>query len=258
MPPDRHAKVLPARNLLRAAGMADSAVNVDRLSRMVGVRRISSVPTRDMEACLVPDNYGYTILVNQRLPADQRRFCIAHEIGHILLRARCMKYRGARRSQEEQRCDLLADEILMPESRFSREMAECEPSLSWIESLAARYEVPVEAAARRFGNCARTDLQIVCWGREGADLAPRWTSGKPLLTGRLRPKRVSPHDFSHHVVRTFTSGRLAVDGYLSKNFGPLRIESRRFGLALTPNVLTLIYPITNHQPPITLEGTEDK
>ncbi len=92
--------------------------------------------------------------------STRRRFTIAHEIGHFLLRKELLdegtstSFRGvsSNRSQvkeEEELANLLAAEILMPAMAIRRALTDQSISLSKLQSLARRFDVSQMALLRR-------------------------------------------------------------------------------------------------------------
>lgn len=239
LPPDKSAATLPAQRLLTASGETGAAIDVAKLSRMVGIRKITEVPMVGAHACLIPDRYGYTVMVDQALPTHHQRSSIAHEIGHVLLQARSRKYRRLKVSTDQEfRCDMLAAELLMPTEAFSTEMAEREASLSWIEVLARTFGVPVEFAALRFAWLSASGVSATCWRRDGFKLSEQWSIDHGVANAKPRVRnQVEFGDYSHHAVRAFTSGRLAV--VRPNDERSQLLQSKRFGTPFAPYVITL-------------------
>jgi len=190
MPPQnskRQAALGEAQRLLAVAEVTGPPVDVERLSRLLGVREIIPIGFTSTDACLLPGRNGHTILIKRTASERRRRFSIAHELGHILLRARSTKFRGGNReraAQEERLCDEIAAELLMPEALFRREMMGVKPSVEAICDLAKRFDTAIEPAAIRFGKLGGNSVQVVCWQRQAHSLTAKWVSGARFVPYR--------------------------------------------------------------------------
>ena len=116
-------------------------------------------PTTGARANLLRLGDRGVISVADGLPVEQRRWAIAHELGHFEVHAG-VSYLGLCTGEDlradydgsgrEQEANAFAAELLMPESLFARR---CDlPKVSWgpILSLAEEFQVSVTAAALRF------------------------------------------------------------------------------------------------------------
>jgi len=130
------------------------------------------------------------------LPTEQRRWAIAHELGHFELHPG-ISYVGLctgedmlldyQSSGREQEANAFASELLMPEDLFSRR---CDVSrVSWapIKTLADEFQVSVTAAALRFLAFTYDRVAVVCckdgavrWTRATRDFGPRLRKGDKL------------------------------------------------------------------------------
>lgn len=222
-------------------------IDIEGIARMVGVRRIDRVNLHAADACLLPNPNGHVILLNNNTSPGRQRFSIAHEIGHVLLRAKCAKFRARRRagpwSPEEELCNSLAAELLMPMQVFQREADEFPPSLSWIVELSKRYEVAIEGAAWRFSETTSAGVEVFCWEMHANALIPRWISGTEIARSwwatesLIRPL----NDLAFGPVRAFNSKRLIVSReQVLDGISPLYFESKRFGRDSRPYVLSIV------------------
>jgi Zn-dependent peptidase ImmA (M78 family) len=85
-----------------------------------------------------------TIGFNKNHHWNRRRFTIAHEIGHLLLRHSCVPIDG-KKSHNEREADLFASELLMPPAIFRDDFKR----LRDIPSLAQLYRVSPQALTIR-------------------------------------------------------------------------------------------------------------
>lgn len=242
--PKREAALGEARRLLSVAGITEPPVDVERLSRVLGVRKIVPVGFIATDACLLPDRNGHTILIKRTSSERRQRFSIAHELGHILLRARATKFRGGNReraAQEEKLCDEIAAELLMPQPLFEREMIRQEPSIEMICKLAKKFNTAIEPAAIRFGKLSRADIQVVHWEKQGNFLRAKWVSG-----ARLVPygSRRSVWDMTSGPCQAYHAGDEIITSYEAPRKGAphlnLVCQSRAFDLQPFRFVLSLI------------------
>ena len=135
-------------------------VNLNALAEKFGVSSIE-VDTISSEAILVPLASGYKIILKKsESPGNftRQRFSLAHELGHLLLREigygselnpKTMHRNHKNRSDEEQICDQIAAEILMPRVAFTADASVSGWSLGSLDSLAKVYGASVPATARR-------------------------------------------------------------------------------------------------------------
>lgn len=96
-----------------------------------------------------------TILLSRQAPPKRRRYSVAHEIIHQFFPEGC-KSEGVDASPEgitqgklELLCQIGAAELLMPSDPFSKSLGPEAPTIHGIDSLAASFDVSIEAAARR-------------------------------------------------------------------------------------------------------------
>jgi Zn-dependent peptidase ImmA (M78 family) len=131
--------------------LAAAAVNM-------GVREIRYVPLY-IDGRVVQEGGRYVIEVNSRGPQVRKRFTIAHELGHLILSrsgalgCSTIATRGRRVDKSDQReeelCDAVAKELLVP-IEWARDFAGArDPSFSAIELMAKVCQVSREVAARR-------------------------------------------------------------------------------------------------------------
>lgn len=148
------------------------------------------------------------IAVPLRMRHERRRFSVAHEIGHILLFdavADAPELVRQLRSRElydriEPLCNLAAAHLLMPEAPFSEALeAAMPPSKESIEMLAAKFNVSLEALARRITE-VRPDWFIMFWEYSTTHpKGPAWRTaqqpkreGVPFQPEGMSSARLSP------------------------------------------------------------------
>jgi len=153
-------------------------------------------PTQGARANLLRMGAHGVISVASGLPLDQRRWAIAHELGHFETHAAVsylslcigedlrLSYDS---SGHEQEANAFAAELLMPEDLFA---PKCDvPKVFWtpIVKLAEEFQVSVTAAALRFLSFTWDRVAVVAckdgkvaWSQSTRDFGPRLAKGSPL------------------------------------------------------------------------------
>lgn len=95
----------------------------------------------------------------------QRRFVIAHELGHVLLHPqvrqvddvdeRQTRNFSLRQEPEEMEANFFAAELLMPHTMFSKDAADREPSWDSMRDLADRYRTTYSSTAIQYLRCTK-------------------------------------------------------------------------------------------------------
>lgn len=149
------------------------------------------------------------IRVPRELQKVRQRFSIAHEIGHILLFTAVAKDPRLIRELRsevlyptvERLCDAGAAQLLMPTTVFADAVANFgRPARAMVEDLAARFNVSLEAAARRVTEVL-AEWSVMFW--EMSTTHPRgaaWRTSKqqqqrpgaPFLPSGLSSSRLTP------------------------------------------------------------------
>jgi len=153
-------------------------------------------PTRGARANLLRLGQRGVISVACGLPLDQRRWAVAHELGHFETHA-AVSYLGVcvgedlrfsyDASGHEQEANAFAAELLMPEDLFA---PKCDvPKVSWtpIVKLAEEFQVSVTAAALRFLAFTWDRVAVmackdgkVAWCQSTRDFGRRLATGTPV------------------------------------------------------------------------------
>ena len=115
----------------------------------------------DREARLISEGGRLVIELSSTLPGDQRRFSVAHELGHLIITARSGSGSASpgvhMAASTERLCDRLARELLAPEpairgylkARRAAMVPVNQVSCSMIVQAASDFDIPVEAMAAR-------------------------------------------------------------------------------------------------------------
>ncbi|WP_296710712.1 ImmA/IrrE family metallo-endopeptidase [Rhodoblastus sp.] len=135
-----------------------------RIADDLGIVEIIGQATSSFEGVLVTNNAKSTgsIAYNENSRIERRRFTIAHELGHFLLpfhgeNAQCAKAdmgvikSQEKRQQREAEANRFAAALLMPKKLFAGDIRRLgAPEVSHIVTIAERYGVSKESAARRY------------------------------------------------------------------------------------------------------------
>ncbi len=239
MSPKGHSTKRAVRNavskLLARAGIREAPVDLCRVARVQGVLRIEDADLGNVDACIIPCEGGFAIKVNRDAPERRRRFSLAHEIGHTLLKdaptgckyrhltTRANVRRPANHRREERICDFAAAEILMPESLFRPWLAGRAMSIRAIEAAATHFEVSRQAAAIRLAESSEAPAEVVCWKPRGSVLEAAWFSGFRHFSQYASQDEMSRAftDLESAPVRALWSSRTAIS-----NDEPVRAEGR--------------------------------
>jgi IrrE N-terminal-like domain len=153
--------------LIAGSSRAEIPVNVGAAARYLGIERLVYAALSDRDGSLAETSSGrYVATIRSTQSGVRRRFTLAHEVGHaIVLRSlgsKDLTRAGSRTASrpvtpdekdEERLCDLLASELLMPRVRFLAVMEEIGVSAETIPQIAHRFEVSLQACARKVARC---------------------------------------------------------------------------------------------------------
>lgn len=168
---------------------------IEVLAHMRGAL-VRAAPTTGTRANVIRIGGRAVVGVAAGLPEDQRRWAIAHELGHFELHpgdsyvGLCtgedlvLDYLGSGREQE---ANAFAAELLMPENLYARRCDVAKVSWGPIKTLAQEFQVSVTAAALRFLAFTYDRVAVVCckdgvvkWTRSTHDFGRRLAKGDKL------------------------------------------------------------------------------
>ena len=146
-------------------------VNVEFFARKWGINSVERQPISSA-GMLLPSKGGYKIVLNERHGKERQRFSLAHELGHLLLQ-KCgisgsitdAKYRDSDEGNlaEEQLCDQIAAEILMPRMAFYEDGWMEGWSLKSLRTLASKYDTSLPATAVRMVDLMPEEAVMGVW-----------------------------------------------------------------------------------------------
>ena len=162
---EKKEREVKAKQLLDTYGMnSDCSIDIVLLARNMGFSVLNANLEPDEDGFIIVNenikklpNVGTNkvIAVNARRDYEDKRFIIAHEIGHYVFREEKVVFAHREnshgRSERENDLDYFAACLLMPEEAFKKAFEERKrTSLSiLVDYLAAKFEVPYISALRR-------------------------------------------------------------------------------------------------------------
>lgn len=159
--------------LHRASALALPVSNeqLERIARLQGAVIKESPSLTSLHGCLSSTSDGLVIRVNPRLSPAERRYAIAHEIGHTLidhdipllrtrLTAKLERPLGVSARVREQLCDWIAAELLVPQPVLAAEMTfHASPEFA-IEKLASEFGTVESGMLLQFQMSDRMQRQL--------------------------------------------------------------------------------------------------
>jgi Zn-dependent peptidase ImmA (M78 family) len=173
-------------------GIAQSAIpiNVESAARFLGIEQITEVETSAFDGLLSATRSGtYVATLRKGQSESRKRFTLAHELGHVIVRAsigrstpamanelfQC-RATTAEEKEEERLCDLLASQLLMPQAQFVQVIQEIGVSAETIPDIARRFAVSLESASKRLLAMLPYAIGIGYWylSDDNANFVPKW------------------------------------------------------------------------------------
>ena len=165
-----------ALDVLQKTGSLDSIpIDVNRVAKSLGLKIIPHDLAGDISGVLILNDGSGTIGVNPSHHPVRKRFTIAHEIGHFVLKHQregalfidqpkkhMVMYRDSKSStgehQQEREANAFAAALLMPKILLKKQIADIPfvftdaPEFSKIQKLARDFDVSTDAMAFRLAN----------------------------------------------------------------------------------------------------------
>lgn len=170
--------VTKARELLRDLNiLAPDEIDIERIAVFKGAD-VRYEPLKGMDGCIVREGKGAIITVNNAITYEgQRRFVIAHELGHFFLHPYTRQIETVSRDQtndwserqevEEYEANVFAAELLMPAEFFASRAKGKTPSFELIENLQKEFATTLTATAVQFVLNSKEECAVVsCSGRQ--------------------------------------------------------------------------------------------
>jgi Zn-dependent peptidase ImmA (M78 family) len=240
----------------------------EEYAQLFGIKSITKEDLGDTSGVLLRFQDGYIIKVNQKHNLARQNFSCAHEIGHILFSGlrleryvQTIEYRTFNPEREnklrykarEHLCDMVAGELLMPESIFQKYLLEYGLSIDTLEKMSQIFKVSVTAAAIRIAEVSQHPCIAILWKgdlkNKSNTLSINWSIGpKKTAIKSIRYLPVKKQvDQTSSQYKAFTGDDTVISyqsfksGNLVKSF---RVESKRFGYNQNKCVISLAFPIT--------------
>ena len=168
---DRARRVMEeARRLLDACGIERPPVDLVRIARHLGIRRIRELDVRLDGQLVELEDGGYEVILSRNAPHTRRRFTLAHEIGHILAASPDDESMSCGDAATEDLCNRVAAELLIP-ARFIADAPVAEMDVETFRRLATRFQCSLEATAWRVLNMGQVTGALLIWRpQEGGKL----------------------------------------------------------------------------------------
>jgi Zn-dependent peptidase ImmA (M78 family) len=155
-------------------------IDIERIAMFKGAE-VRYAPLQGMDGCLVREAESAVITIRSSLKFEgQRRFVIAHELGHFFLHPHTRQIETVDKQQannwsekqdtEEYEANLFAAELLMPRALFAPKGEGQEPSFDLIETLAEEFSTTLTATAVQFVRTTKEECAIV----SAADRHRKW------------------------------------------------------------------------------------
>lgn len=170
--PRQAIPIVKAREVIRRLDIrAPEEIAIDAIAAHYGAM-VQDVPLQGADGNIVVKGNRAIISVRRTIDFEgQRRFVIAHELGHFFLhpKARQLDHVDVRqcndwsRSQaiEEYEANLFAAELLMPEALFVPKIDQEEPSFDLVEKLSKEFKTTLTSTAVQFVNYTREECVLV-------------------------------------------------------------------------------------------------
>ena len=160
---DRAHRVMEeARRLLDTCGVERPPVDLVRIARHLGVRRIRELDVRLDGQLVELGDGGYEVILSRNAPHTRRRFTLAHEIAHILAASPGDESMSCGDAATEELCNRVAAELLIP-GRFIADEAAGNMDVAAFRRLATRFQCSLEATAWRILNMGQVAGTLLIW-----------------------------------------------------------------------------------------------
>lgn len=157
-----HRVMDEARRLLDQCGIERAPVDLVRIARHLGIRRIRELDIRLDGQLVELGDGGYEVILSRHAPHTRQRFTLAHEIAHILAASPDEGSMSCGDGPTEELCNRVAAELLIP-SRFIADPALSDVDVAVFRQLATRFQCSLEATAWRILNIGRVTGALLIW-----------------------------------------------------------------------------------------------
>lgn len=170
--PRKAIPAVKARDLLKTLNIEQpDEIDIERIAFFKGAE-VRYAPLKGMDGCIVSKGKAAIITVNSAIDYEgQKRFVIAHELGHFFLHPETRQVETVDRNQinnwssqqeiEEYEANLFAAELLMPSDLFAPRIKGKTPSFELIESLAKEFHTTFTSTAVQFVLNSKEEVALV-------------------------------------------------------------------------------------------------
>lgn len=252
-----------AQRLIKLSGMTAPPFLPERLTPFQGIKRIIPEDLGELSGLLLPLRDGFEIKINATHSPERQNFSCAHEIGHTfflqkdgqVLRERLKRGVGEKVAKrwEEDLCDIVASELLMPSQIYTKCAASYNFGINSLITLSRTFNISIVPAAIRLCDVNPRWCFLVHWTKENSDEINRirlcaswltWSRKKTSTkTGRFIKRKLLDKNFG--ALKAYNSDSLV---YLREwmgigNFrGNCQVWSQGFGTEPFRFVISLIFP----------------
>lgn len=147
-------------NIVRA-GCEDLPIDLNKLAKHFGIEEIrETILDNKGKGRIINENGVFKIEINKKLPSDKKRFVIAHELSHFIVEKKEIKKnprRVSRMSQKdkmsfkmiEEFCDIIAEEVLLPEKYLLNKIGSSNPSIKIVDEISKETKNTLELVAKK-------------------------------------------------------------------------------------------------------------
>ena len=190
-------KALLASEELSEPSTVPCLTDLFKLAANLGITRIEEIDIPATSLLILRPDSKFTLFLKPRMPVVRKRFSIAHELGHLLLRPlvgeETRHWSQIDLSQDhygrriENLCDKMAANILMPSRSFSQTAEQYGWSLETATNLARKLKVSSVAAIRRLVDIAPQPLGVIVWEASNPDwLEYKWSyTNSKIKVGKI-------------------------------------------------------------------------
>ncbi|WP_159983567.1 MULTISPECIES: ImmA/IrrE family metallo-endopeptidase [unclassified Novosphingobium] len=161
--------------ILRHYPQLSAPIDVEAIARSAGITEFHDLDAQGAASALMADIAKTQGIISTAagISAPRRRFAIAHQLGHFLIKAQrgdrhctardlAENRRDTPRRKEEMQANRFAAGLLMPKPLFARFVTDLgKPTVTHLPTIAAAYGVTLEAAVSRYADLTQTTCAFV-------------------------------------------------------------------------------------------------
>lgn len=253
-----------AQRLLKLSGMTMPPFLPECLAPLQGIKSIIPEDLGKLSGLLLPLRDGFKIKINATHSPERQNFSCAHEIGHTFfldkdgqaLRERLKRGAGEKvaKSWEEDLCDVVASELLMPSQIYTKYAARYNFGIDSLIALSRAFSTSITPTALRLCDLNPRRCFLIYWVRDNfqelndVKLRAKWltwsrmhlssSTGRFLFNPKLSVRFSSLLKAYKSDITTYSRERARVNNFI----GDCQIWSQGFGSGSDRFVLSLLFP----------------